>query len=920
MFWPVLCMSSGRPARMPGGHVRKRPRPGAAAAGGMMVKWFAGLALALLLVLPAPSGAAEKKMVLYINSYHNGYAWSDDILRGIRSTLAESEQPIELQIEYLDSKKYDYDRIAPELARLYRDKFAREHFDVIIVSDDNALNFVLDYGEGLFPGTPVLFCGINTPVKDRIRGRDITGVLENIDPGGLFEIALKLHPGLKRAVVIGDETITGRAIRAQIQRVVPDFAGRLEFEFWSEINLGKTLQTVSAMSSDTMIYFIPFFLSINGIYYSADELSGMVARTSNVPTYSNWAFLFGHGEVGGPLLSGVRHGHDVARLALRVLAGERAGSIPVQTEVHSDLLFDYKVLKARKIDMKLLPPESHFINAPSPFYELNKQLFWTIMAFLAVLLVTLALLVRNIVRRRAAEKEIISQLSFMELLLDTIPLHICWKDLEQRYLGVNRSFTDFYGMDSSEHLLHRTDQEVQMDSEFRKCMSQLDKEVVVTGRPVLKNRTPVTDHRGEQVVLEVTKVPLKSFKGEIVGTLSIVDNVTREVSLERQLIQSQRMEAIGTLAGGVAHDFNNILTAILNSAELALGDLAEGTPARRDLERVIKAARRGSGVVRQILAFSRPTKEGFTNVSIAGTVREAVSLMAHSLPRNIRVEMDIAAQDSIISADPHQIHQVVMNLCTNSYQAMRTTGGRITVGLAEEDLDADWAQLLSVTPGRYLRLTVADDGPGIPTEIVDKVFDPFFTTKGLGEGTGLGLAVVHGIVRNHKGAVRLRSTPGVETVVDLFLPLHQGGAESASPEQAAPSLGSGRLLFVEDDEDQLITTPRLLESLGYSVTAASRADQALAELARAPRAYHLLVTDFDMPGTNGLELARQAVRLRPGLPVLLVSGRDGAAEAAASADFISGVLLKPYSKAAISEAIRRALADRGGERGPDSHH
>lgn len=876
-----------------------------------MSRWLAGLAFAALLLLPAPAGAAEKKLVLYLNSYHNGYAWSDDILKGIRGVLAESGQPIVLQIEYMDAKKYDFDRMAPELARLYRQKFSHQRFDVVIVSDNSALDFILEYGEELFPATPVVFCGVNDFDPAAIRGRNITGVAENVDPALLFEIALRLHPGLDRAVVIGDETVTGRTIRNQIQKVVHMFEGRLEFEFHSDIDLEDTLRDVSRMRPDTMIYFIPLFLNVGGVYYSADEVCSLVARGSTVPLYSNWGFLLGHGAVGGPLISGVRHGRDAARLALRVLLGEAAYTISVEEEVHADLIFDYAVLKARGMNLKLLPEGSQFINAPSPFYELDKQLFWTIMGFLAALLVTMALLVRNIVRRRAVEKEITAQLAFMELLLDSIPMHICWKDRERRYLGVNRSFTDFYGLSGSEAILRRTDRDLGMDEGFRARMAEMDREVAASGRGIFRQRTANVDLRGDPVVLEVTKAPLRSPGGEITGTLSIVDNVTREVSLERQLVQSQRMEAIGTLAGGVAHDFNNILTAILNSAELALGDLAEGTPARRDLERVIKAARRGSGVVRQILAFSRPTKEGFTNVGIAGTVREAVNLMAHSLPRNIRVEMDIAAQDSVICADPHQIHQVVMNLCTNSYHAMRESGGRITVGLAEEDLDQDWAQLLSVAPGRYLRLTVADDGPGIPAEILDKVFDPFFTTKDKGEGTGLGLAVVHGIVRNHKGGVRLRSLPGVETVADIFLPLHPGGAECAAPENADPALGSGRVLFVEDDEDQLATTPRLLESLGYSVTAAAGAEQALAALARAPRAFRLLITDFDMPGTNGLELARAAVRLRPGLPVLMVSGRDGAADAAASADFISGVVLKPYGKAAISEAIRRVLAGRG---------
>lgn len=871
-----------------------------------MLRYLSVITLMIILFLSAQSEATAKQMVLYLSSYHNGYAWSDNILRGITTALTESGKQIELQIEYLDSKKFDYDLVAPEVARLYKRKFTAERFDVIIVSDDNALNFMLEYGDDLFPGVPIVFCGINSFTPERIKGRDITGVLENIDPKTLFDIALTLHPELKRVVVIGDESTTGRAIRSQIKRVVPDFEGRLTFVFWNKIGLPGLLDSVRNLPADTMLYFIPVFLNSNGMFYSTEELAGMVAKASRAPVFSNWAFLLGQGEVGGPLLSGIRHGSDVAQLALRVLAGEKAGDISVQRDIQSELVFDYTVLMAQHINLKLIPPGSRFINAPSPFYELNKQIFWIIMAFLAILITVVILLVRSIARRKVAEKEIVEQLSFLELLLDTIPLHICWKDLDQRYLGVNRSFMKFYCMDSSERLIHRTDQEVHMNSEFRSQMTELDKKVINSGQPVLKHQAPNVNDSGEQVMLEVTKVPLRDMKGEIVGTLSIVDDITREVYLERRLMQSQRMEAIGALAGGVAHDFNNILTAILNSAELTMSVLPQGFSCN-DLERVIRAAKRGSGVVKQILAFSRPTQEGFTNVSISDSINEAVNLVERSLPRNITLELDLVAPGRNIWADPNQIVQVVMNLCTNSYQAMRETGGCISIVLRPVVVDSEMALLLSLPLGHYLSLAVTDNGPGIPTDIIDNVFDPFFTTKGPGEGTGLGLAMVHGIVKSHGGAVRLRSIPQVETCIEIFLPIREIEGDQAPSKPMLPMKGAERLLFVEDDEDQLATTPRILESLGYQVTACANAEDALASLRRTPGEYQLLITDFDMPAVNGLELAEAATRLCPKLPVLLITGRERAVTTAQSSQSITGVLLKPFSKATISEAIRKTL-------------
>jgi len=269
----------------------------------------------------------------------------------------------------------------------------------------------------------------------------------------------------------------------------------------------------------------------------------------------------------------------------------------------------------------------------------------------------------------------------------------------------------------------------------------------------------------------------------------------------------------------------------------------------------------------------------------------------------------IRLDPALALADPIQLHQVFLNLCTNAFQAMRETGGDLLLTLEAQDLDAQAAEGLSLPPGRYLRLCITDNGPGIEQEILDKIFDPFFTTKGKAEGTGLGLAVVHGIVKAHKGAVAVSSTPWERTSFDIYLPLHEQGTheDDGLPEQVRR--GQGRVLFVEDDQDQLATIPRVLGKLGYEVTGCASAPEALRALGENPHGFDAVLTDFDMPEVNGVEFARRIMAQHPGLPVIMISGRLHTGDIPPDLPpNILRVLAKPYSQAAISEALREILS------------
>ncbi len=849
-----------------------------------------------------------KKDILYFNSYHDGYQWSDAILTGIREELATSDFQIDLQVEYMDAKKYNVEPVINELLRLYKAKFKDKKFDAIITSDDDAFNFIHKYRDTLFPDTPLIFCGVNHFEVSDLRIGNITGVVETFDLASTLETALKLHPNKKKMIVVGDESTTGVAIRRQIEKQVPAFRDRLKIDYWTQLDLEEVNKLVAELPEDTFLFFIPYFQIIGSRYLAAEEVIYSIASHSSVPIYTAWDFLLGNGVVGGNMLSSVNHGREAAAMALSILSGTKADSIPISNQPQYNFRFDYKVMQKLGISEKDLPKGSQLINTPNPFYELPRELFWTIIVSFILLLITVLFLVVNMIARKQAEQKMKNQLTFQETLIDTIPQLVSWKNRAYRYVGANLTFANFFGLKDIDDVFNRSTDSIISDDNYVKWSTQADIDVVNNHKEFRKVRKKIVNSDNQESWLEVNKVPLKDQNGRINGVLTTAENVTREHNLEKQLLQSQKMEAIGTLASGISHDFNNILTSTINSIELAMGDIEEGSQTMKDLERGLKAARRGGQVVKQILAFSKPTQEGFRPTDLSIVISEVLHLMEVSLPSNIRVRSHIAPGIGSIYADPTQIHQAVMNLYTNAFHALRETGGELQLRLEDVTLETEEATYINVPTGEYVRLTVEDNGPGIPADIIDKIFDPFFSSKDKAEGTGLGLAVVHGIVKGHQGGIRVKSEPGKGAVFEIYLPKIQMESQLVDqPISLVYNRSTASVLLVEDDPDQLLTIPRLLDEVGYKVKAVGDSIEAAVLIAENPDQFDLLVTDYDMPGLNGIELVRKVEKAAPNLVVLMISGREEANIAAREVDRIKKVVLKPYTKDELFSAIEQVI-------------
>jgi nitrogen-specific signal transduction histidine kinase/ActR/RegA family two-component response regulator len=379
--------------------------------------------------------------------------------------------------------------------------------------------------------------------------------------------------------------------------------------------------------------------------------------------------------------------------------------------------------------------------------------------------------------------------------------------------------------------------------------------------------------------------------------------------LEWQLRQSHKMEAIGTMAGGIAHDFNNILGAILGYGELAQQSSAKGSPMRRYLDNVMHAAERAKTMVEGILGFSRSGLGERAPVNIGSVVTEALELLKASLPAGIRLESRIDVGDAAVIGDATYLHQVAMNLCTNAIQAMEHDG---VLGVILECAEVNESRALSrgsLAPGRYVRLVVSDTGAGIPAAILERMFDPFFTTKGVGEGTGLGLSVVHGIVADLGGAIGVTTEAGRGTRFEIWLPLAGEISTPVVEEDGMLPRGNGETVMIVDDEHALVgLAEEITAGLGYEPVGFASSSAALQAFQAAPQRFDIILTDEAMPDLQGTELAREIRRIRPTVAIIVMSGYGGSQLAnRAAAIGINAVLRKPLHSRDLAESLARVL-------------
>ncbi len=521
---------------------------------------------------------------------------------------------------------------------------------------------------------------------------------------------------------------------------------------------------------------------------------------------------------------------------------------------------------------------------------------------------------KEILERKKAEEELKEQKQFLDDIFNGVQEGIGIVDNFESIEYCNKAFADFF--------------EYPMDGLKGKNLFELfpqETHAIILEQTQKRKKGEISSYdlvyitpRGEKKYLRVTISPRVDKNKKYTGAIGAVLDITGQVIanekrsiIEAQLRQSQKMETIGTLAGGIAHDFNNILVPIIGYTEMSLELLSDNHIIKSNLEKILKASKRAKDLIQQILAFSRQNKHGFENIEIHLLIKEALKLLRSSLPSTIEIRENINKNCGSILADPTQIHQVLVNLCTNAYHAMRGKGGILEITLEPVKMDEKTSiQTKGLQNGKnYILLSVKDTGEGMEEKIRERIFEPFFTTKRVGEGTGLGLSAVHGIVISHGGIITVESQVGKGSTFNVYFP-KTDIENKKSVEQIYTPLPKGHehILFIDDEKDIVHLYRQILENLGYKVTTKTNSLDTVKDFKKNPDSYDLVITDQTMPNMTGAELAKEILAIRPDIPIILCTGYSETISHEKALELgIKDMILKPLTMTTIASSIRKFL-------------
>jgi two-component system cell cycle sensor histidine kinase/response regulator CckA len=872
--------------------------------------WIAALISFIAAVASSDSLAGqEAKEVFVLHSYHQGYPFTDNETRGIFDALGKSDIKIETYVTYMDTKRIPVtSQYFAQIKELIKKGYKGVRFHAVLVCDNDALDFMRKYRDELFPEVPVVFTGINDFNERMLDGRkDITGITENADYAGTIRIALKLRPATKNIVVVTDDTTTGKAHRAEIEKIRPDFPQSLGFTYLSlaDTTLNELAQKLSKLNSDNIVLLVQHFVDKNGISYSVQEGTVLLAKSSSVPVFVTTDSRMGLGVLGGHLIGGYFQGETAAQVVLQILRGADVSSIPIVLESPNRYLFDYRVMQRFNIAESDLPQESILVNKPVSILDEYRPYLIIVFCAFIVLSGILVYLLLEIRKRKKIEGELRESQIKYSRLIDTANEGVWAIDENKKTTFVNPRMAQMLGYDPEEMIgqtvdsfLFQEDLADHAERMIKRCHGESE---------IYERRFRKKD--GQPLWAINSAAPLMSTTGQFQGAFAMVTDVSERRNLENQLRQSQKMESIGILAGGIAHDFNNILSAIIGYGNLVLMKMAKDEPQRLNIEYMLEASDRAAHLTKDLLLFSRKQIGERKPIDLNDIIRKVENFLKRVIGEDIECRKILGDEVFPILGDQHQIEQVFVNLATNARDAM-PKGGIFTITTDSVKLDDEFFAVQGhCKPGKYVLAIISDTGQGIEERTRQHIFDPFFTTKGVGKGTGLGLAVVYGIVKQHEGFIDVYSEPGMGTTFKIYLPLIAAQvAETKAAKEQRPTGGTETILLAEDEKMVRDLTRNVLEEFGYRIITANDGQDAVEKYKENKDRINLLLFDLVMPKKMGNEAYDEISAITPGVKVLFMSGYapDMARQRLMNVDMIS-VVNKPISPNDLLKRIRETL-------------
>jgi PAS domain S-box-containing protein len=782
--------------------------------------------LLLLLVPPLPLLAAPPN-VLVLHSYHPGLSWTDTLNTGIRETFRAEMPEALLWVEYLDTKRNTDTSYLSLQAALLRHKLAESTFNLIITTDNDALDFVLEYRDDIFRGAPVVFCGVNDFAPGQLRGqKHITGLAENPAFAETMLAALALNPGTKEFVVIGaDQAITDLLTDRSLRALEQQFPA-IRFTYWNNLDARELRTRLKELDTGQIILIHGVMRNEEGVLVDYRGKNLFLSTHAGVPIYGFWDFEMGTGCVGGKMVQGQTEGERVARLAMSVLGGADPDAIPVNTQTPSRYIFDYIQLQRFGINEKALPKDSLVLNQPARFYQIDKRYIWTATAGVAVLLAALAMLVSAIRRRQEAqavlrrhkeqleeavrartehlrtandelEREVHERIraegdlrkarASLEIEVDRRTRDLRF-EIEQRRLAeahirdreakaralINAPTETLLLMDQAGIILDINETGASRLGRNRESLYGLSLYALLPEMRAERFRQAVDNvfstgevrsinEYGEERDLDLRFYPVFDDGGQVTRVAVFMADVTGARRMARQIMLLDKINSLGRMAAGIAHEIRNPLTGI-HGYLYAMDEICDELPAepasvlRATIAKIRKAAGKMESVIRRVLDFSKPGTPQLELLDLAVPVQEGLSLMLPTLRKaGITVDTEFSPVPAI-PGDRMQLEQAVINIVDNAARAMRNNAGAKNIALRivrEED---------------RLSLCIADNGPGITPADRERIFDPFYTTAS--DGTGIGLSIVQRIVADHSGTIHVGESPagGAEFRLEFPLP------------------------------------------------------------------------------------------------------------------------------------------------------
>lgn len=710
---------------------------------------------------------ASSKEVLLIHSYHKGYIWSDDISKTIEKNFKPIKD-IELTTVYMDTKRIDTPEYISNLVKLYKQQFEHRKFDLIIVSDNNAFDFMIKYHEYLFKNIPVVFCGINNFDKVLLHENDMknymTGVAEEVDVAKNIELISKLHPNLKNLLIINDKSTTGFAVKRDLNPIIEKYSKKFNIEYTDNLEINNLKEKVSNLDkTNSAILFVLLFKDTTGKYFTYKQSFQEVKKVSQVPIYGLWDFYLNDGIVGGLLTSAVAQGEAVSKMALKILNGEKPKDIPILEKSPNLYMFDYNELKKFSINISDFVNDPIIINEPSSIYKEHYKFFIISILTILILSIIVIILKANIQRREKVELELSNRLEFDKVLLDTIPNPIYYKNIDGKFLGCNTSF---------ETLVNSTRDEIIGKTAFdffpykvAYANTQMDKELLKTFSTGTSEFTFYTNSNEMKHII-LNKAVYKNIDGSIGGIVCIMDDISERVQQKQFLIQQSKLAEMGDMIAAIAHQWNEPLvelSALVQDIQTSylLNELKD-VDVKDFVNDSMVQIKYMSKTLSDFRNFLKPsTKKKLFSISKAlNEINEIIGKQIFY--SNIKMSFNYKNENEelLIYGYENEFKQVLLNLINNAKNK-----------IVEKYKDNDKRTKIDINIQRctnYNTIEIIDDGGRIEEKIIKSIFEPYFTTKE--NGTGLGLYMAKVIVEDKmRGTINVKND-GDNVIFTIKLP------------------------------------------------------------------------------------------------------------------------------------------------------